>query len=87
MAEQFNEQEARAAAVIVNTLGCPPTAVTRDATLESLGADSLDSIQLSIDLEEHFNIEISDDEATSARTVADVFAVVKTAVQHEEDAK
>lgn len=40
--------------------------------LDDLGADSLDVVELVMAIEEEFDIEISDDEAESLRTVGDV---------------
>ena len=82
----FNTQEAEVVGIMVRLFGCEAHQVTRDATLESLGADSLDGVELVMELEEHFNIEISDDEASDLPTVADVLKVVAEAVAHEEDA-
>lgn len=52
--------------------------------LEELGLDSLDQIQLAIDLEGRFGITIADEEFTRWATVGDVVALVqaKTGVQH-----
>ena len=49
--------------VLVEHLGVEPSAVTPQATLhEDLDADSLDVIELVMAMEEHFDVEISDDE-------------------------
>lgn len=82
----FNTQEAQVAALIVRMLGCDAAKVQRDATLESLGGDSLDGIEIVMEAEEEFGIEISDDEMERAKTVQDVFDVVKAATDHEADA-
>jgi acyl carrier protein len=48
----------------VEQLGVDREDVTRDARLgEQLGADSLDAVQLTIELEEAFGIEIPDEDA------------------------
>lgn len=82
----FNEQEVKVAAMIVRMLGCEASKVQRNATLESLGADSLDGIEIVMQAEEDFNIEISDDEMESCKTVQDVFDVIAKATAHEADA-
>lgn len=82
----FNVQEASIAAMLVELLGCPAEKVTREATIESLGADSLDAVEIVMETEDRFNCEISDDEAEKVKTVADLFAIVKTATDHEADA-
>ena len=44
--------------------------------ISDLGGDALDIIELVMELEEKFNIEISDDEAEHMRTVQDVYECV-----------
>ena len=39
---------------------------------DDLGADSLDTVQIVIDLEEEFDIQIYDDDVDSLKTVGDV---------------
>lgn len=50
--------------IIKNQLDVSPEAIVPEAyLLEDLGADSLDITELIMAIEEHFNINISDDEA------------------------
>lgn len=44
---------------------------------EDLGADSIDAIELIMGIEEEFDIEISDDEAMSIKTVGDLVKVIE----------
>jgi acyl carrier protein len=46
--------------------------ITVDTTLEDLGADSLDLVELVMTLEDEFNIQIEDDAMDSLKTVGDV---------------
>jgi len=46
-------------------------------TLEDLGADSLDTVELVMLLEDEFNIEIPDDVASELYTVGDVYNYLK----------
>ena len=57
--------------------------LTPDATLEGLGLDSLDKVELMFSLEEEFKIKIPDREVTTV-TIQDVVNVVDTlaAEQH-----
>ena len=43
--------------------------MTDQATLESLGADSLDMLEIIMKLEEAFGVEIDDDQAENIQTV------------------
>jgi acyl carrier protein len=62
--------EERVKAMIVEKLGVEESEVTLDASFaEDLGADSLDIVELVMDLEEEFGIEISDDESEKIKTV------------------
>jgi len=56
--------------VIVDQLGVAEDEVTRQASFtEDLGADSLDTVELVMALEEEFSTEISDDEAEKLTSV------------------
>ena len=59
--------------VVVEQLGVKESEVKPEARfVEDLGADSLDTVELAMAIEEEFGIEISDDDAEKAKTVADV---------------
>ena len=59
--------------IISEQLGVEIDAVTDDKNLmNDLGADSLDTVQLIMDIEEEFDIEIMDDDAESLHTVGDI---------------
>lgn len=47
---------------------------------EDLGADSLDMIQITMDMEESFHIDITDSEAESVRTIGDAIKLVEAKV-------
>ena len=50
--------------IIIEKLGVDAEKVTDDASfVEDLGADSLDTVELVMDFEEEFDLEIPDDEA------------------------
>lgn len=59
--------------IIVDQLGVDKDKVTMDASfVDTLGADSLDIVELVMAFEEEFDIEIPDDAAEKISTVADV---------------
>ena len=56
--------------LIAKQLEIDVATVTDDKNLmEDLGADSLDTVQIVMELEEAFNVEITDDEAETLTTV------------------
>lgn len=58
--------------IIVERLGVNEADVTMEATFkEDLGADSLDIVELVMDLEDEFDMEISDEDAEKISTVGD----------------
>ncbi len=58
--------------IVVEKLQVDEKQVTLEASfIEDLGADSLDTVELVMDLEEHFGIEIPDEEAEKLKTVKD----------------
>ena len=59
--------------IIVEQLGVNADQVTPAAKfIEDLGADSLDTVELIMALEEEFEIEVPDDQAEKLLTVGDV---------------
>ncbi len=59
--------------IIAEELGVEKETVERDSKLaEDLGADSLDAVELIMAIEEEFDIEIDDTEATKIKTVQDI---------------
>ncbi|HOG17520.1 MAG: Acyl carrier protein [Syntrophaceae bacterium PtaU1.Bin231] len=53
---------------------CRPEA----AFIEDLGADSLDLVELIMEMEENFGLQISDEELGKIRTIGDVIAFLKS---------
>ncbi len=57
--------------VIMDKLGVEESKITPEASfVDDLGADSLDTVELIMQLEEEFGIEIPDEEAEQLTTVA-----------------
>ncbi len=74
--------EQRVKDIIVEQLGVKPDQVVPTAKfIEDLGADSLDTVELVMALEEEFGIEVPDDQAEKLQSVGDVMKYV------EENAK
>lgn len=70
--------EDRVREIIVDQLGVDPDQVKPEAAfIEDLGADSLDTVELIMALEEEYRVEIPDDEAEKIRTVGDAVSYLK----------
>jgi acyl carrier protein len=68
-------------AIIVDKLGVDESEVTNDASFTNdLGADSLDTVELIMELEKEFDIQIPDDEAEGIVTVGDAISFVEKVV-------
>ncbi|MDR0766659.1 MAG: acyl carrier protein [Odoribacteraceae bacterium] len=68
----------RVQAIIVDKLGVDESEVKLEATFTNdLGADSLDTVELIMELEKEFNITIPDDQAEKIVTVGDAIAYVE----------
>ena len=56
--------------IVMDKFGVEESKITSDAKfIDDLGADSLDTVELIMQFEEEFNIEISDEDAESIDTV------------------
>ena len=76
MAEKYIEQ--RVKDIIVEQLGVKPDQVTPEAKfIEDLGADSLDTVELVMALEEEFGNEIPDEQAEKLQSVGDVIKYIE----------
>jgi len=63
--------------IIVEQLGVEAAQVTETAKfVEDLGADSLDTVELVMALEEEFSIEIPDEDAEKINTVGDAVSYI-----------
>jgi len=69
---------AKVKAIIVDKLGVDENEVTPEASFTNdLGADSLDTVELIMELEKEFNIAIPDDQAEKINTVGDAIAYIE----------
>lgn len=70
--------EERVIKVIAEQLGVDEGKVVKEASfVEDLGADSLDTVELVMALEEQFETEIPDEDAQKILTVADAIKYVR----------
>jgi acyl carrier protein len=72
------ELEEKVKQIIVDQLGVDANEVTPEAKfVEDLGADSLDTVELVMALEEEFGIEIPDEDAEKIVTVKDAVDYIR----------
>ena len=70
--------EERVKKILVEQLGVKEEQVLPKADIvDDLGADSLDTVELVMALEEEFGFEISDEDAERMRTVGDILNYLK----------
>jgi acyl carrier protein len=64
--------------IIASQLGVEPEEVIPEASfVDDLGADSLDTVELVMALEEEFGIEIPDEDAENISTVGDAMSYIE----------
>jgi acyl carrier protein len=65
--------------IIIDRLSVDESAITLEASFkEDLGADSLDVVELVMELEDEFDMEISDEDAEKISSVGDVVTYIKS---------
>ena len=68
--------------IIVEQLGVKPEEVVPEASfVDDLGADSLDTVELVMALEEEFGVEIPDEDAEKIQTVGDASKYIEEKVK------
>lgn len=64
--------------IIANELSIDADEITMDSRLvDDLNADSLDVVELIMDFEDEFNMEIPDEELPKVRTVGDIVRYIE----------
>lgn len=72
-----NDIEARVKKIVTEQLGVKEEEITAEASfVDDLGADSLDTVELVMALEEEFETEIPDEDAEKIITVKDAVAYI-----------
>ena len=76
----MSDKAEKVKAIIVDKLGVDEGEVTNEANFTNdLGADSLDTVELIMELEKEFDIQIPDDKAEAIATVGDAIRYIEQA--------
>lgn len=68
--------------IIASKLGLDENEITPEKNLTNdLGADSLDVVELSMDLEREFNLKFEDSDTEKIQTVADLYKLIEENVK------
>ncbi len=87
MTTKTNEIEARVRKIVIEQLGVKEEEVTNDASfVDDLGADSLDTVELVMALEEEFETLIPDEDAEKIITIKDAVNYVVSRMEKEAKA-
>lgn len=75
----FSQEDtfAKVADIIAGKLGIDKKTIKPESTLQDLGADSLDLVEIIMKMEEQFGIEISDEDAEHMNNVGQVVDYIK----------
>lgn len=65
--------------IIAEKLSIPQENITIDSTFKDLGADSLDIVEMIMNFEETFGIEIKDEDAEKIKSVSQVVDLIHAA--------
>ena len=66
----MNDHYEKMKEIIVHKLGVDENKITKEATfIDDLGADSLDTVEIIMDFEEEFGVEIPDEDAEKLTTI------------------
>ena len=83
MALTENEVFEKVKTVVVEQLSVSPSEVTKEASfVDDLGADSLDTVELVMALEEAFDTEIPDEDAEKLSTVGSAVSYIMSHVNN-----
>ncbi len=75
----MSEIQSKVTEIIVDKLGVKESAVVADASFTNhLGADSLDTVELIMEFEKAFDIQIPDEDAEKITTVGEAVAYIES---------
>ena len=80
-----NDYEQVVSRLILESPQVKITSVASDMLLNDISVDSLEKLSIAMDLEEAYDIEISDDEVEQFESVADIVAYITLAVKARKE--
>lgn len=87
MTTKTSEIEARVKKIVIEQLGVKEEEITPEASfVDDLGADSLDTVELVMALEEEFETEIPDEDAEKIITIKDAVHYIVNRMEKESKA-
>lgn len=76
------EISAKVYGIIAEKLGVEPSEITNEASFTNdLGADSLDTVELIMEFEKVFELQIPDEKAETIQTVGDAISYIEANLQ------
>lgn len=63
--------------IFIDTLGVEESEVTREATNNDLGMDSLDKVEVVMAIESHFNVDFTDSDMDECKQFSDYVKLVE----------
>lgn len=58
--------------------------ISREKTFDELGADSLDKVEIVMDIEDEFQVAISDEEGEAVKTMSDAVTLVEAKLKEKK---
>ncbi len=74
----------RIIAVVASVIRRNPESIRVDASLDDLGIDSLDRTNILFELENEFDMDISDEDARRITTIREIIEQVEAYLQHAQ---
>ena len=82
MAEDTKKIEERVIEIVCEQMGASRDKISADTSfIQDLGADSLDTVELVMEFEDEFDLNIPDEDAEKIQTVGDAITYIKEHVK------
>ena len=82
----MSEVESKVKEIIMDKLGTSEDKITPEASFRNdLGADSLSTVELMMELEDAFGVDIEDEEAEKIQTVKDAIAYIENKLAEKKE--